>query len=80
MSKEIKKYVNDNLQALAEIWVSARAIEEDEDIAQIVTPKTLLFKQDGTTIMLFDCVWDIEGGFGIKIIPDIQIGTQDVFL
>ena len=80
VSNEIKNYINDNLQTLAEIWVSARTIEDVEDIAQIVTPKTLLFKQDGTTIMLFDCAWDNEGGFGIKFIPDIQMGSQDLFL
>lgn len=80
IAKEIVKYVNDNVQELAETWLSARSIENIGELAQIVTPKTLLFKQDGTTIMLLDCVWDIESGIGVKIIPDISIGSQDIFL
>lgn len=80
ISEEIKKYVNANSQELAENWVSARMIDDIDDIAQVATPKTLLFKQDGTTIMLFDCVWDIESGIGVKIIPEVAIGSQDLFL
>ena len=80
IAEAIKTYVNTNVQELAEAWVSARTIEDNDDIAQIVTPKTLLFKQDGTTVMLFDCVWDVEGGIGVKIIPKLDIGSQDIFL
>ena len=80
ISQQIKKYVNDNVQELAEFWASARTIEDNNDLAQIVTPKTLLFKQDGTTVMLFDCVWDVESGIGVKVIPEVSIGSQDIFL
>ena len=80
IAETIKNYVNTNVQELAEVWVSARKIEDTGDIAQIVTPKTLLFKQDGTTVMLFDCVWDIESGIGVKIIPELAIGSQDIFI
>ena len=80
ITEAIKKYINANVQELAEIWVSARIIEDTDDIAEVVTPKTLLFKQDGTTVMLFDCVWDVESGIGVKIIPELAIGSQDIFL
>lgn len=80
ISEEIKNYVNAHRQELAENWVGARMIDDIDDIAQVARPKTLLFKQDGTTIMLLDCVWDIESGIGVKIIPEVMIGSQDVFL
>lgn len=80
ISEEIKNYVNIHNQELAEDWVSARMIDDIDGIAQVATPKTLLFKQDGTTIMLLDCVWDIESGIGVKIIPEVAIGSQDLFL
>lgn len=50
------------------------------ELAQMVTPKTLLFKQDGTTLMLLDCVWDEEGGIAVKLAPQVAIGPQDIFL
>lgn len=80
ISEEIKNFVNTHNQELAETWISARMIDDIDDIALVATPKTLLFKQDGTTIMLFDCVWDIESGIGVKIIPEVFIGSQDIFL
>jgi len=77
---ELKAYVNNNLQELAEYWASARNVEEKEDLSQMVTPKTLLFKQDGTVALLLDCVWDVENGIGVKIIPETMTGVQDLFL
>lgn len=76
----LKFYVNDNLQELAEYWAGARYVEEKEDLSQMVTPKELLFKQDGAVALLLDCVWDVENGIGVKIIPEIMTGVQDLFL
>ena len=77
---ELKKYINTNFKELAVNWVTARMIEKTSDLSAVVVPKTLLFKQDGATVMLMDCVWDVENGLGIKIIPEISIGIQDLFL
>lgn len=76
----ILSYVNDNLKELSVGWVCARKIYSIADLAQVVTPKTILFKQDGTTIMLLDCVWDIEAGLAVKLYPELDIGSQDLFL
>lgn len=80
MTEQLKKYINDNLLDLSEYWPGARSVDQVEELAQMVTPKTLLFKQDGTTIMLFDCVWDIDNGLAIQITPEIAIGLQETFL
>lgn len=80
IENELKNYVNSNLQELAEYWVTARSVDSKENLSQMVTPKTLLFKQDGVTVLLLDCVWDIENGIGVKIIPEVSIGVQDLFL
>lgn len=80
IGENIKKYINENLYELATYWIGARSVDSINELAQMVVPKTLLFKQDGTTIMLFDCVWDKEHGIAVKTIPEIAIGSQDIFL
>lgn len=80
IGEELKEYVDQHLQELAVDWLSARRVGPIEDLSQMVTPKTLLFKQNGDTLMLLDCVWDIENGIGVKVIPEIVTGSQDLFL
>ena len=72
--------MNNNLLELAENWTAARRIDSKEDLSQVVTPKTILFKQDGMAVLLLDCVWDAENGVGVKFIPEVSIGIQDLFL
>lgn len=80
VGEELKSYINENLIYLAENWISARRVNKISELSQMVSPKTVLFKQDGTTLMLLDCVWDIEGGIAVKLIPEVKIGSQDLFL
>ena len=80
IGEALTKYVNDNLHELAINWGSARKMESIESLCQVVTPKTILFKQNGSAVVLMDCVWDIENGIGVEIIPEIKIGSQDLFL
>ena len=80
IENELKNYVNNNLLELAENWTAARRIDSKEDLSQVVTPKTILFKQDGMAVLLLDCVWDAENGVGVKFIPEVSIGIQDLFL
>lgn len=56
------------------------AIKSYEYLNKIVTPKTVLFKQDGTTLVLFDSELDHEHGIAVKVFPDTAVGVQDVFL
>lgn len=76
----LKCYINQNCEQMAMTWIGARMINYDTELCQIVVPKTLLFKQDGSIIILFDCVWDPEHGLGIQILPELVIGSQDTFL
>lgn len=80
IERTILAYVNDNIRELSIEWVGARKISTITDLAQVVTPRTILFKQDGTTIVLLDCVWDVEAGIGVKLYPEVKIGSQDLFL
>ena len=80
IGEELKTYVNDNFHELAAYWADAKMVGSVDDLSQMVTPKTLLFKQDGSVIMLLDCVWDVENGIGVQMIPKLVIGVQDLFL
>lgn len=80
IGEELKTYVNDNFHELAAYWADAKMVGSADDLSQMVTPKTLLFKQDGSVIMLLDCVWDVENGIGVQMIPKLVIGVQDLFL
>ena len=31
-------------------------------------------------MMLLDCVWDVEGGMAVKLMPETAVGSQDLFL
>lgn len=80
IGEELKAYVNDNFHELAVYWTGAKRVESIEDLSKMVIPKTLLLKQDGSVIMLLDCVWDVENGIGVKLMPELSTGVQDLFL
>lgn len=79
ITTQLIDYINDNYEEFAQYWSGARIISQGHELAQIVIPKTLLIKQDGTTLLMFDCPWD-EHGIAVQVIPDVQIGSQDIFL
>ena len=72
----MKEYVHENLAELKEYDPNVDA----DRLENYVTPKTLLFQQDGTTLLLLECTWDIENGIAIKLLPEVAIGAQDLFL
>ena len=76
----LKKYIKDNMNSISEFWPKARVIEDDKDLPQVVTPKTLLIKQDGTVILLLECEWNEEDGIAVELIPELSAGSQDLFL
>lgn len=78
--EQLKSYVNDNLQELSAYWEEARKVGDISELAQIVTPRSLLFKQDGTSILLLDCAWDTEHGVAVELFPEVAVGSQDAFL
>ena len=78
--EQLKSYVNDNLQKLSAYWNGAREVDDIRELAQMVTPQSLLFKQDGTTILLLDCEWDVEHGVAVELFPRVAVGPQVAFL
>lgn len=75
----ISGYINDNCQEFSVYWSGARMVNTPSDLARIIDLKTILIKQDGTTLVLSDCPWD-EHGVAIQLKPDVEIGSQDMFL
>lgn len=80
VENSLKDYVNNNLYELSEYWMGARRVKDISELSQMLTPKSLVFKQDGSVIMLLDCVWDVENGVGVKLMPDVSVASQDIFL
>ncbi|WP_307972076.1 hypothetical protein [uncultured Brachyspira sp.] len=75
VSAKINEYINSNKE-----WILNNLDNNIKlDLLKLLTPKTLLFNQNGDTILLFDCVWD-EHGIGIDITSGYKIGSQDIFL
>lgn len=79
MAGMLINYINKNYMELADEWFGARRVSISADLSAIVTPKTLLIKQDGMTVFLFECPWS-ESGIGIQVLPEFQIGSQEIFL
>lgn len=73
VSLKITEYINSKKE---DILINDTKLE----LPKLLTPKTLLFKQEGDAILLFDCVWDIEHGIGVNITSNFEIGSQDIFL
>ena len=71
---------NNNLEELRFNWPAGKKVQDVSALSAIIMPTSLLFKQDGTTLMLFECVWDSDAGFAVQIYPDWEMGRQDLFL
>ena len=68
--------IDETMQDLEAEGIKATSFK---DLSKVVKPKTLLFRQDGTAIMLLDFVLDEEHGIGIDL-ASLEIGSQDLFL
>lgn len=79
MSELASSYINENCQEFATNWSGARMVGSSADLAQILTPKTVLFTKDAGILVLLDCPWD-EHGIAIQLKPETEIGCQDIFL
>lgn len=80
LSQKVIDYINNNLEELRLNWPTAKEIQNISELSTVVMPTSLLFKQDGTTLMLFECAWDSDAGFAVQIYPDWEMGRQDLFL
>ena len=53
---------------------------ETKNIENEINLTSILITQEGDVLFLFEVNWDIENGLCIKVIPEYDIGPQDVFL
>ncbi|MCC8152373.1 MAG: hypothetical protein LIO96_13270 [Lachnospiraceae bacterium] len=74
------EYINSNLKEMAQYQTDAGCMEDAVELSRVVTPKTLLFKQDGTMLLLLECIWDEEDGMAVQLLPEAKVGRQDLFL
>ena len=65
----LKTYIEEN-----KISIETKNIENEINLTSI------LITQEGDVLFLFEVNWDIENGLCIKVIPEYDIGPQDVFL
>lgn len=54
-------------------------ISDYEDLFNHAIPQSILYKQNGKVVVLFDLEED-ELGFGIEILPNKSIGVQDLYI
>ena len=54
LSQKVTDYINNNLEELRFNWPAAKKVQDVSALSAIIMPTSLLFKQDGTTLMLFD--------------------------
>lgn len=80
IENKLKEYINENLEDLATYWVGARKIINISDLAKVVEPKSILFQQNGTIVFLAECEWDVENGIAVKLYPEVEVGSQDIFI
>ena len=66
----IKKYLFENYEL---------DISTYDDLFNHANPQSVLYKQNGKVVVLFDLDED-ELGFGIEIIPNKSIGAQDLYI
>lgn len=79
--KSYKAFIDDKASYLGKIEAALREYAAGKgDVASMVKPKTLVFMTDGTAVLLLDCTWDEEHGVGVQLMPDIKVGSQDIFL
>ena len=65
----LKTYIEEN-----KISIETKNIENEINLTSI------LITQEGDVLFLFEVNWDIENGLCIKVMPEYDIGPQDVFL
>jgi hypothetical protein len=72
---EVEKYIEDNKDEIYPYLPN----NIKYDVKELVKPKTILFDEENVFGILCDCLWD-EHGIGIQILPNIEVGTQDILL
>ena len=75
LAEKVIEFINENFDVLRFNWPAAKKIQDASELSTVLMPTSLLFKQDGTTLLLFECAWEIQMlAFPFKY---IQIGKWE---
>lgn len=69
-----------SLQLTADYLKKNYGISGHDRVKELVTPRTILFKRDGSYGILCDFELDEEHGLVICMAPKEEVGIQDIFL
>lgn len=74
----VEKYIEDNKDDISP-YLPDNIKNTNYDVKELIKPKTILFDEEHVFGILCDCLWD-EHGIGIQILPNIEVGPQDILL
>jgi len=80
LNEKESEYSNIVISLLKTYIVENKISIETKNIENEINLTTILITQEGDVLFLFEVNWDIENGLCIKVIPEYDIGPQDVFL
>lgn len=80
LNEKESEYSNIVISLLKTYIVENKISIETKNIENEINFTSILITQEGDVLFLFEVNWDIENGLCIKVIPEYDIGPQDVFL
>ncbi len=80
LNEKESEYSNIVISLLKTYIVENKISMETKNIENEINLTSILITQEGDVLFLFEVNWDIENGLCIKVIPEYDIGPQDVFL
>ena len=80
LNEKESEYSNIVISLLKTYIVENKISIETKNIENEINLTSILITQEGDVLFLFEVNWDIENGLCIKVIPEYDIGPQDVFL
>lgn len=80
LNEKESEYSNIVISLLKTYIVENKISIETKNIENEINLTSILITKEGDVLFLFEVNWDIENGLCIKVIPEYDIGPQDVFL
>lgn len=80
LNEKESEYSNIVISLLKTYIVENKISIETKNIENEINLTSILITQEGDVLFLFEVNWDIENDLCIKVIPEYDIGPQDVFL
>lgn len=75
----VKEYVSKHLEEIRS-WDETFQFSQLKSLYEIITPISVVFRNNGEVFLLCECVWEQESGIGIGIVPEYVVAVQEYFL